>query len=179
MLPRQKAFVREYLGAGCKNAKQAAVRAGYAGGASAEVTASRLLHNPKVAAEIEKAQGRLLRRNEITADRLLHAIANIAFFDPGELFDNNWNPLPLSRIPARARQAISRLEFRDGVLRRLSFRDRMDALRILVDLVGPLKLPPDAPSAPPVEEKRLSVEEFLRRADTAKRKGKMSSSGDG
>jgi phage terminase small subunit len=56
--PRLAAFVREYVGAGCKNAKQAAIRAGYAGGAS-EVTASRLLDNPKVAAEIEKAQGRL------------------------------------------------------------------------------------------------------------------------
>src|SRR5208282_470810 len=126
--PRPAAFVREYVAAGCKNAKQAAIRAGYARGASAEVTASRLLHNPEVAAAIEKAQGRLLRRHELSADRVLRAIANIAFFDLGELFDKKWNLLPWSRIPPRARQAISRLEFRDGVLSRLSFRDRMDAL---------------------------------------------------
>ena len=137
--PRPAAFVREYVAAGCKNAKQAAIRAGYAKGASAEVTASRLLRNPKVAAEIEKAQGRLFRRHAISQDRLLRELANIAFFDPGELFDNNWNPRPWSRIPPRARQAISGLEFRDGVLKRLSFR-RMDALRILIDLVEGGKL---------------------------------------
>ena len=137
--PRPAAFVREYIAAGCKNAKQAAIRAGYAGGASAEVTASRLLRNPRVAAEIEKAQGRLLRRHAISQDRLLRELANIAFFDLGELFDENWNPRPWSRIPPRARQAISGVEFRDGVLKRLSFR-RMDALRILIDLVEGGKL---------------------------------------
>jgi Terminase small subunit len=85
--PRPAAFVREYLAAGWKNAKQAAIRAGYAGGPSAEVSASRLLHDPKVAAEIEKVQGRVLRRHELSADRVLRATTNIAFFDPGELFD--------------------------------------------------------------------------------------------
>jgi len=81
--PRPAAFVREYVGAGCRNAKQAAIRAGYAGGASAEVTASRLLRNPRIAAEIEKAQGRLLRRHDLSADRVLRAIANMVFFDLG------------------------------------------------------------------------------------------------
>jgi len=65
------------------------------------------------------------------------------------------------------------------VLSRLSFRDRMDALRILIDLVGPLKLPPDAPSAPPVEEGGLSVEEFFRRAAAGERKSKMPSPEEG
>src|ERR1700693_5983583 len=51
---------------------KAAIRAGYAPGASAEVEASRLLHNnPRVAAEIEEAQGRLLRRHELSADGVL------------------------------------------------------------------------------------------------------------
>jgi len=175
--PRQAAFVREYIAAGCANAKQAAIRAGYAGGASAEVTASRLRKNAKIAAEIEKAQGRLLRRHELSADRLLRATTNIAFFDPGELFDKNWNILPWSRIPPRARQAISRLEFRDGMLSRLSFRDRMDALRILIDLVGPLKLPPDAPSAPPAESEKLPLEQF--RAAAAESEGQLPPLEDG
>ena len=47
-----------------------------------------MLHNnPRVAAEIEEAQGRFLRRHELSADGVLRATANIAFFDLGELFD--------------------------------------------------------------------------------------------
>jgi phage terminase small subunit len=172
LLPRQAAFVREYVGAGCKNAKQAAIRAGYAGGASAEVTASRLLRNPKVVAEIEKAQGRLFRRHEISADRVMRGITNTAFFDPIECFDQKGDILPLHRMPKRARQAISRFEVTDGAPTKLSFRDRLNALRILIDLVGPLKLPPNPPSAPPAEEERVSVEEFRRRAGM-EREGKM------
>ena len=133
--PRQAAFVREYVGAGCKNAKQAAIRAGYAGGASAEVTASRLLDNPKVAAEIEKAQGRLFRHHEISADRLMRELANIAFFNLGELFDNNWNLLPWSRIPPRARQAVE-IKFKDGKPSGLRVRDKLPALKMLAEHLG-------------------------------------------
>lgn len=67
------------LASSSENAKDAAIRAGYAGGASAEVTASRLLRNPKVAAEIERLQGRLLCDHEISADRIMRELANIAF----------------------------------------------------------------------------------------------------
>ena len=136
--PRPAAFVREYVVAGCKNAKQAAIRAGYAGGASAEVTASRLLDNPKVAAEIEKAQGRLFRHHDISADRVMRELANIAFFNLGELFDNNWNLLPWSRIPPRARQAIE-VKFKDGKPSGLRVRDKLPALEMLAKLLGLLK----------------------------------------
>jgi phage terminase small subunit len=156
--------VREYVEAGCKNAKQAAIRAGYAGGASAEVTASRLIRNPRIAAEIENAQGRLLRRHEISTDRVMSETASIAFFNLTECFDDKWALLPLRRIPKRARQAISRLEFKDGKPSKLIFGDKLEALKILIDYLGIFKLPPNPPPAPPTEEERLSVEEFRRRA---------------
>jgi phage terminase small subunit len=136
--PRPAAFVREYVGAGCKNAKQAAIRTGYAGGASAEVTASRLLDNPKVAAEIEKAQGRLFRRHEISADRVMRGIANIAFCNLLECLDDKGELLPLSRMPKRARQAIE-IVFKDGKPSGLRVRDKLPALEMLAKLLGLLK----------------------------------------
>jgi hypothetical protein len=53
--------------------------------------------------------------------------------------------------------------------RLLGFRDRMDALRILIDLVGPLKLPLDAPSA----------EQFRAAAAAAESEGQVPSLEDG
>ena len=136
--PRPAAFVREYVGAGCKNAKQAAIRAGYAGGASAEVTASRLLDNPKVAAEIEKAQGRLFHRHEISADRVMRETANIAFCNLLECLDDKGELLPLSRMPKRVRQAIE-IKFKDGKPSGLRVRDKLPALKMLAKLLGLFK----------------------------------------
>ena len=175
--PRQAAFVREYVGAGCKNAKHAAILAGYAGGASAEVTASRLLRNPKVAAEIEKGQGRLLRRHEISRDRVLRAIANIAFFDLGELFDKNSNLLPWSRIPPRARQAAE-IVFRDGEPSGVRVRDKLPALKMLAELLGLFKQPLTVPSASPAEGGKLSLEQF-RAAAAAESEGQLPPLEDG
>ena len=133
--PRPAAFVREYVGAGCKNAKQAAIRAGYAPGGSAEVTASRLLHNPRIAAEIEKAQGRLFRRHEISADRVMREIADIAFCNLLECLDDKGELLPLSRMPKRVRQAIE-IVFKDGKPSGLRVRGKLPALKILIDYLG-------------------------------------------
>ena len=158
---------------------QAAIRAGYAKGASAEVTASRLLRNPKVAAEIEKARGRLIRRNEISQDRLLRELANIAFFNLFECFDEKGALLPLSRMPKRAHQAIATVRFRDGEPSGLRLHDKLPALKMLADHLGLLKRPLNAPSAPPAEEEeRLSVEEFRQRA-AAEREGKAPSPDEG
>jgi len=168
--PRQAAFVREYLAAGCANAKQAAIRAGYAGGASAEVTASRLLKNPKIAAEIGKARNRLFRRHEVNADRVLREIAAIAYLDPADLFDEQGELLPVRRMPKRGRCAIAAVHFKDGVPRTLSFRDKMKALSILVKKLGLLSGESVRP-APPAKQETVSVEE-CRRLAGIERKGK-------
>jgi len=162
--------VREYLAAGCANAKQAAIRAGYAGGASAEVTASRLLKNPKIAAEIGKARNRLFRRHEVNADRVLREIAAIAYLDPADLFDEQGELLPVRRMPKRGRCAIAAVHFKDGVPRTLSFRDKMKALSILVKKLGLLSGESVRP-APPAKQETVSVEE-CRRLAGIERKGK-------
>ncbi len=79
---RQSRFVDEYLVD--LNAKQAAIRAGYAE-RSAEVTASRLLSNAKVAAAIQERMSARSERTKITADMVLDRWWEIATADAGEL----------------------------------------------------------------------------------------------
>lgn len=68
LTPKQQRFVLEYLKDA--NAKQAAIRAGYAKG-SAEVQGCRLLRNDQVRAALAKAQQRVAAKAEVTADSLL------------------------------------------------------------------------------------------------------------
>jgi phage terminase small subunit len=86
---KQELFIAEYLIG--FNATRAAIAAGYSR-KGAEVTASQLLRNPKVAAEIEKKFGKRLDKLEITADKVLKEIAKIAFFDPRKLFNSDGSP---------------------------------------------------------------------------------------
>lgn len=76
--PKQQRFVEEYLVD--LNGKQAAIRAGYAA-ASAEVQASRLLSDAKVAAAVQNAMDRRSKRTEITQDQVLSELAKIGFAD--------------------------------------------------------------------------------------------------
>lgn len=78
--PRQAAFVREFLVD--RNATQAAIRAGYAGGQAAEVTGSRLLSHAKVAAALaaidKKANETASRKLGITKQYLADKLMEIA-----------------------------------------------------------------------------------------------------
>ena len=126
------------FGRAAKTRNRPRFRAGYAGGASAEVTASRLLRNLKIAAEIEKAQGRLLRRHERRDLRIASCAKprTSPFVNLLECFDDKGALLPLSRMPKRARQAISRSNFKDGKPSKLIVRDKLPALKILINYLG-------------------------------------------
>ena len=75
---RRAAFVREYLID--LNGRQAALRAGYSPN-GATTTASRLLSNANVQAEITKEQRKRIQRTEVTADRVVEELRRIAFAD--------------------------------------------------------------------------------------------------
>lgn len=84
LTPKQRLFVAEYLKD--LNATQAAVRAGY--GEKSNRTPSRLMANKAVRAEIEKALAARVEKLEITAEQVLSAIADIAFGDVRDVFDD-------------------------------------------------------------------------------------------
>lgn len=78
LTPKQARFVDEYMID--LNATQAAIRAGYSA-KSAKVTASRMLTNANVQAEIASRQSRLSNRASVTAERVIQEFARIAFTD--------------------------------------------------------------------------------------------------
>lgn len=82
LTPKQAAFVREYLVD--HNGSAAAIRAGYAK-AGAEVTASKLLRIPKVAAALAAGESKATQRAEKKADDVRRRIEEIAFADPDEV----------------------------------------------------------------------------------------------
>ena len=77
LTPKRKAFIREYLVD--HNGTQAAIRAGYSPRTADVAAAKDLLPNPKIRAEIAKAEARISARYEITAERIKAELAKVAF----------------------------------------------------------------------------------------------------
>lgn len=103
LTPRQARFVSEYLKD--LNATQAAIRAGYAKRGS-RVTGCRLLANPNIKKAVEEGQREALRRNQLTADRLLEELRRIATVDLSQAFDERGRLKPLRDMPEDVRRAI-------------------------------------------------------------------------
>ena len=82
--PRHQRFAREYLVD--LNGTQAAIRAGYSPNSAAE-QACDLLKNPKIKAAIEEGQAKLQVKLEISAERVVQKLAEIATADPRELVE--------------------------------------------------------------------------------------------
>lgn len=80
---RQWRFVTEYLVD--LNGTQAYIRSGYSP-KGAEVSASHLLRNPKVAEQIEKHMDRRAKKTGLTADRVLSELEKIVFSDTRTLY---------------------------------------------------------------------------------------------
>jgi phage terminase small subunit len=104
---RQKLFAREWVVD--FNGTQAAIRAGYAEG-SAHVTASRLLSDDKIQAEIAKEAEKAMRRVNLTQDRVLRELLAIAMADIREFIswtEDTVKMKPSSELTATQGAAIS------------------------------------------------------------------------
>ncbi|MGO8142234.1 terminase small subunit [Rhizobium leguminosarum] len=84
LTPRQRLFVAEYLKD--LNAKHAAVRTGYSG--KSRANGNGLMANEAARAEIERALAPRLAEMETSAEWVLVAIADIAFGDVRDVFDD-------------------------------------------------------------------------------------------
>lgn len=105
LTPKQAAFVREYLID--LNATQAYIRAGYAArGNAAEVSASQLLRNPKVAAEVAAAQAERAERTKVDSDWVLTRLADEAVADLADIYDENGNLKSIHDWPLIWRQGL-------------------------------------------------------------------------
>lgn len=96
------------------NATQAAKEAGYSK-RTARAQGSRLLTKVDVQAAILAATQARTARNEITADRILEEVDQLATADVGDLFDFSGaspRPRPAREIPVHARRAIASVKIK-------------------------------------------------------------------
>lgn len=146
MTHRQRLFVAEYLKD--FNGKQAAIRAGYAA-PNAEVTASKLLRQAKVQAEVAKAQDARARRIGIDADRVLEEVRRLALSDVRGLFDEDGNLRPLSELTDEQAAAIAGVEViiknakagdnQTDTIHKIRVWDKPKSLEMLMKHLGLLK----------------------------------------
>jgi phage terminase small subunit len=131
--PKQRLFVREY----CRhlNATRAAIAAGYSEN-SAKVTASRLLTNANVSAEIARITEKTCKKLEISAENVLRELARLAFLDPRNFYDANGALRNVTELDDDTAACIAGMEVQDvyqgqgvervkiGVCRKIKFADK-------------------------------------------------------
>jgi len=80
----------------------------------AAVSAHRLLQNPKIQAELERAQESWSQRVAVSKERVLAELAALAFLDPADLYEPDESGMPVPRhwrtVPAAARKAIAKVK---------------------------------------------------------------------
>lgn len=133
LTPKQERFVAEYLID--LNATQAAIRAGYSA-ANAETIGYQLLQKKPVKDAIDAALGKRLQKAEITGERVLNAIAEIAFGDIRKMFGpdgelkrpEDWDDETAAAVAGIEVVTVSKGE---GVVEHVAKIKRTDRLRAL------------------------------------------------
>jgi phage terminase small subunit len=142
MRPEHELFVANYLKT--KNATKAARAAGYSE-KSAHTQGSRLLKRLDISGAIaqadvkdEKKSKLAVAKAELSAARLLEEISHAALFDPGELYDEAGNEIPVHKLPEHVRRAIASIE-QDKDYRKLRMVSKTTSQELLAKLAGWLK----------------------------------------
>lgn len=101
---RQRRFTREYLVD--LNAAAAARRAGYSD-RTADRIGHRLLSHVEIAAAIQAERVARSHRTQVTTDRVIRELADMAFYDPGDIGAAEISgPADIAKLPEPVRRAI-------------------------------------------------------------------------
>jgi phage terminase small subunit len=123
------------------NGTQAAIRAGYSKKTAAE-QASRLLRKVKVQLYIQAQFKKTADKLEITKERVMQEMANIAFSDVRKLFDDNCKLENIKDLPDEVAAALSSVEIDElfaygdggkvqiGVTKKVKLWDKVKALEM-------------------------------------------------
>lgn len=109
---QQQEFAHRYANDPEKNAA-AAYRAAYPrikSEAAARTNASKLLTNANVQRYVDQEIQRLMDRLDVTKERVLREAARMAFFDIGQLYDEQGNMRALHTLDADTRRAIASVQ---------------------------------------------------------------------
>ena len=173
LTPRQSLFVAEYLID--LNAKQAAIRAGYAKGSAADRGWELLNRCPPVRARLEEAMAERAQRTQIGAERVLKEIARIAFADIRNYLTEGENKTlvvrPLAQLSEDDVAALAEIqaEGEERILRRIKLHDKRAALELLarcLGLFGKGRREP-APALSGEDARRILRERLMRYATAA------------
>jgi phage terminase small subunit len=134
--PKHALFLKTYLGNG-RNASAAARAAGYSEKTSADC-GSRLLKHPDIIAQLSRLQTKTEKNLDLSLDRLLTEVSHAAMFDPGELYDEAGNEIPIHKLPEHVRRAIASIE-QDKDYRKLRMVSKTTSQELLAKLAGWLK----------------------------------------
>ena len=104
-------FAREYV-KDC-NGTRAAVAAGFSA-KSAHVTATRLLKNAKVQAEIAKLQQKIEQKLDLSVERLFEELGRIALLDPAKFYDAAGNLIPIPQLDDDSRRALAGMDIEEA-----------------------------------------------------------------
>lgn len=138
---KQELFCQEYIKD--FNGTQAAIRAGYSD-KSAHDIASENLRKPDIEERIKELRHELYNRNKITVDEIIHELSEITRVDPAEIYDDNGNLMPLSRMSERARKSIKSMQYQsytyqdgsESEKRKVVLHSKMDAFEKLMKHLG-------------------------------------------
>jgi phage terminase small subunit len=172
LTPRQSLFVAEYLID--LNARQAAIRAGYAKGSAADRGWELLNRCPPVMARLKEAMAERAQRTQIDAERVLKELARIAFADMRNyLTEGPQKTLvvrPLAELSDDDVAAVAEVQAEGDAktLRRIKLHDKRAALELLARHLGLTgKRGDGAAPAPRGEDARRILRERLMRYATA------------
>lgn len=164
---RCEVFVREYLVD--FNGSRAAIAAGYSK-KTARMQASRLLTNDNVQKALKAAQAERLERLDLTADKVMREVANLAFANMSDLVDWNNNGVEMrdsKDLPASVKAAVQEIGhsydetsghpvIEDGEISlsggkrrgsaKIKLHDKLKALELCGKYLGIWKEQPEAPT---------------------------------
>lgn len=110
VIARRKVFVERYLSNG-RNGTEAAREAGFGGKPAAlAVRASELLARDDVKAMIDARTRKAMEAAELTTDNWAKEVAALAFFRPGDLYDEDGNLIPVHKLPSNIQAAIAAVD---------------------------------------------------------------------
>ena len=173
LTPRQSLFVAEYLVD--LNAKQAAIRAGYAPGSAADRGWELLNRCPPVMTRLKEAMAERAQRTQIGAERVLKEIARIAFADIRNYLaegpDKTLVVRPLMQMSDDDVAALAEIwaSGKAKSLRRIKLHDKRAALEMLARHLGLIGKRRDSPPPPHRGEdaRRILRERLLRYASAS------------
>lgn len=112
--------------------------------------AQNLFNEPRIQTYLDQAIAERITRTQITEDKVLSELANIAFYDPIDMFRTDGTLRTIQDMPKSIRQAISEIEYKGiyagqgndrvktGYVAKIKLHDKLSANKTILSHLGKL-----------------------------------------